>query len=73
MESAERRFAPLHRLIATPSGAVAAAIAVVTLLANAHEVHGGGPALPPWITGSLTLAAIAWLLEGGAAAVLSIR
>jgi signal transduction histidine kinase len=73
MGSAERRVAPTHRLIATPSAAVAAAISIVALLANAHEGQGGGPQLPPWLTGSLTLAAVAWVLEGGAAAVLSIR
>ncbi len=63
----------MPQLIATPSAAVAAAIACVALLANAHELNGGGPALPDWATGSLTLAAIAWVLEGGAAAVLSLR
>ena len=73
MSGTTRMLAPVHRVIAVASAAVAAAIAAVMLLVNAHEAQGAWPPLPPWVTGSLTLAAIAYVLEGGAAVALSLR
>lgn len=72
MESQPRRPALMHRAIAVASAAVAAAIGVVALLANAHEGQGAWPPIPGWVTGSLALAAIACVLEGGSAATLAI-
>jgi signal transduction histidine kinase/ActR/RegA family two-component response regulator len=72
MVSSERRLRPFHRVLAVSSAATAAAIGVVTLLVNAHEAQSAWPPLPAWLGGSLTLAAIAYVLEGGAAAALAL-
>jgi signal transduction histidine kinase/CheY-like chemotaxis protein len=72
MGSTERSLAPAHRVIAVVSAVIAAAIGGVMLLASAHEAQAAWPPLPSWVTGGLTLAAIAFVLEGGAAAALAI-
>jgi signal transduction histidine kinase len=72
MGSTERSLAPAHRVIAVASAAIAAVIGAVMLLVSAHESQAAWPPLPPWMTESLALAAIAYLLEGGAAAALAI-
>jgi signal transduction histidine kinase len=66
-ESRQRATTRTHRAVAATSAAAAAAIGAVALLANAHAAQGGGPHLPAWLTGSLTLAAIGWLLQGAVA------
>lgn len=70
MESGPRTPAHTHRAIAVASAAAAAAVGVVALLANAHDAQVAWPPLPAWIGGSLTLAAVAFVLEGGGAAAL---
>jgi signal transduction histidine kinase len=66
----QRTLALVHRVIVVASAAMAAAIGAVALLANAHEAQAAWPPIPPWLAGSMSLAAVAWVLEGGAAAAL---
>src|SRR5512145_1916905 len=72
MGSREPGLAPFHRVIAVAGAATAAALGAVALLVNAHEAQAAWPPLPGWLAGSITLAAIAYVLEGGAAAALAL-
>lgn len=60
----------VHRAVAVAAAAMAALFGAVALLANAHEAQGAWPPLPSWLAGSMSLAALAYILEGGAAAAL---
>jgi signal transduction histidine kinase/CheY-like chemotaxis protein len=70
MGSEQRQRAPIHRVIVVVTAALAATAGAVALLANAHEAQVAWPPIPAWLAGSMTLAAIACVLEGGAAAAL---
>lgn len=72
MGSARPTLVPIHRLIAVASAAAAMLIGVVALLLNAHEGREAWPPPAAWLTGSLTLASIAYALEGGAALFLAL-
>lgn len=70
MERAPRTPGRWGPAIAVASAAAAAAVGAIGLLARAHDAQGAWPPLPAWLGGSLALAALAQILEGGAAAAL---
>lgn len=72
MGSEKREPALLHRVIVVVTAALASAIGGVALLVNAHAAQGAWPPLPGWMAGSMSLAAIAYVLEGGAASALAL-
>jgi signal transduction histidine kinase/CheY-like chemotaxis protein len=72
MEREARNLAPIHRALAIAGAACSAVLGGVVLLVDAHEVQGAWPPLPPWAGGSLPLAGVAFILEGGATIALAI-
>jgi signal transduction histidine kinase len=68
----QRTHALVHRVIVVASAAMAAAVGAVALLSNAHDAQGAWPPIPAWLAGSMSLAAVAYVLEGGAAAALAL-